>query len=90
MHNMNEEWAKSFMEKLDKMYVWPSLYMFKFIVPHQNAEQVKDLFPNHFSSEKQSEGGKYISVTFSMMMPSSEAVVDVYQKVKHIEGIIAL
>jgi putative lipoic acid-binding regulatory protein len=87
---MNEQWAKSFMEKLDKVYVWPSLYVFKFIVPQQKADEVKELFPNHFSTEKQSEKGKYISVTFSMMMPSSEAVVDVYQKVKHIEGIIAL
>ena len=87
---MSEAWAKSFMEKLDKSYIWPALYMFKFIVPKQKVSEVKELFPLHVSKEKTSEKGKYISVTFNMMMPSSEAVVDVYQKVKHIEGIIAL
>jgi putative lipoic acid-binding regulatory protein len=90
MESMTEEWASSFREKLDKAYVWPSLYIFKFIVPQQRVEEVKELFPNHTSTEKQSENGKYISVTFNMMMPSSEAVVTVYQKVQHIEGLIAL
>jgi uncharacterized protein len=87
---MTEEWAVSFKQKLDAVYVWPALYIFKFIVPRQRVEDVKMLFPNHFSSEKQSEKGKYTSVTINMMMPSSDAVVDVYQKVKHIEGLIAL
>jgi uncharacterized protein len=87
---MTDEWTISFKEKLDKVYVWPSLYVFKFIVPHLRVNEVKELFPNHVSTEKPSEKGKYISVTFNMMMPSSEAVVGVYLKVKHIEGIIAL
>jgi uncharacterized protein len=87
---MTEEWTTSFKDKLDKFYVWPSLYVFKFIVPQLKVQEVKDLFPNHISIEKPSEKGKYISVTFNMMMPSSDAVVGVYLKVKHIEGIIAL
>jgi uncharacterized protein len=87
---MGEDWTISFKEKLDQVYVWPSLYVFKFIVPQQKVEEVKGLFPNHISTEKPSEKGKYISVTFNMMMPSSDAVVGVYLKVKNIEGIIAL
>ena len=87
---MKEEWAKSFREKLDKAYIWPSLYVFKFIVPNSSVAEVKELFPNHISTEKQSEKGKYISVTFNMMMPNSEAVIGVYEKVEHIEGLIAL
>jgi uncharacterized protein len=87
---MTEEWVLSFKEKLDKVYVWPSLYVFKFIVPQEKVETVKELFPNHVSTEKQSEKGKYISITFNMMMPNSDSVVEVYQKVQHIEGLIAL
>ena len=87
---MAEDWTISFKEKLDNVYVWPSLYVFKFIVPHQKVEEVKLLFPNHVSTEKPSEKGKYISITFNMMMPSSDAVVAVYLKVKNIEGLIAL
>ena len=87
---MEQDWPGSFKEKLDKVYVWPSLYIFKFIVPQDKVEQVKELFPLHLSTEKQSDKGKYTSLTFNMMMPGSEAVIEVYEKVKRIEGLIAL
>ena len=87
---MDQEWLKSFREKLDQHYAWPSLYMFKFIVPSGKEDDVKKLFPKHTSSEKQSKEGKYTSVTVQMMMPSSEAVVKVYEKASAIEGLIAL
>jgi uncharacterized protein len=87
---LSDDRVAAFKEKLDAAYVWPALYMFKFIVPQAQVDTVKLLFPNHFSSERASENGKYISVTINMMMPNSEAVVDIYQKVQHVEGIIAL
>ena len=87
---MDEEWLKSFREKLDQHYAWPSLYVFKFIVPAGQEEAVKRLFPKHEASEKHSTKGRYTSVTVQMMMPSSEAVIDVYQKASVIEGLIAL
>ncbi len=87
---MDQEWLKSFREKLDQHYAWPSLYMFKFIVPTGKEEDVKRLFPKHTSSEKHSKEGKYTSVTVQMMMPSSDAVVNVYEQASAIEGIIAL
>ena len=64
--------------------------MFKFIVPAGKEEDVKKLFPKHTSSEKHSKEGKYTSVTVQMMMPSSDAVVNVYEQASAIEGIIAL
>lgn len=87
---MDQEWIKSFREKLDQHYAWPSLYMFKFIVPAGQEEAVKKLFPRHVSSEKHSTRGRYTSVTVQMMMPSSEAVVSVYVQASAIEGLIAL
>lgn len=81
---------KSFREKLDQHYAWPSLYMFKFIVPAGKEDDVKKLFPRHISSQKHSEKGKYTSVTVQMMMPSSEAVLSVYEKASAIDGLIAL
>jgi hypothetical protein len=80
----------AFREKLDQHHVWPSLYTFKFIVPAAQAETVKQIFPKHVSTTKESEQGKYVSITFQMMMPGSEAVIQVYQSVAHIEGLIAL
>jgi putative lipoic acid-binding regulatory protein len=87
---MNKEWMISFREKLDQHYAWPSLYMFKFIVPTGKEEQVKKLFPLHTTTEKLSKQGNYTSITIQMMMPSSEAVVTIYEMASGIEGLIAL
>ena len=87
---MDREWLQSFRDKLDQHYAWPSLYVFKFIVPAGQEDAVKKLFPNHLPSEKHSKNGNYTSITVQMMMPSSEAVVSVYEKASVIEGLIAL
>jgi uncharacterized protein len=87
---MDANWLTNFREKLDSHYAWPSLYTFKFIVPTGREEEVKSLFPKHTSSEKLSKNGKYTSITINMMMPSSDAVIEVYQSASVIEGIIAL
>lgn len=83
------DWAV-FREQLENNYVWPALYMFKFIVPQHKSEEVKALFPLHGSTERQSEKGNYSSITIRMMMPGSDAIIEVYKRVSHIEGIIAL
>jgi uncharacterized protein len=87
---MDQEWFKQFSTKLDQHYAWPSLYMFKFIVPTGKEDAVKNLFPQHTATEKVSKEGKYTSVTIQMMMPSSEAVIAIYQQASAIEGLIAL
>ena len=87
---MDKEWFESFREKLDQHYAWPSVYIFKFIVPKGKEEALKRLFPQHSSTEKQSKNGNYSSITIQMMMPSSKAVVEIYQQASTIEGLIAL
>jgi putative lipoic acid-binding regulatory protein len=83
-------WEESLREKLDQHYSWPSLYTFKFIVPTDKVNEVKRLFTKHETTEKISEKGNYTSITIHMMMPGSDAVIEVYQAVSGIEGIIAL
>ena len=87
---MDQNWINSFREKLDQHYTWPSLYVFKFIVPSGKENEVKELFPLHVSHEKSSKQGNYKSVTVEMMMPSAEAVLEIYIKASKIEGIVAL
>jgi len=87
---MDEQWVKSFREKLDRHYAWPSLYMFKFIVPKGKEDEVRRLFPLHNTSEKLSKQGNYASITVQMMMPSSDAVIQIYEQAASIEGLIAL
>jgi putative lipoic acid-binding regulatory protein len=80
----------SFREKLDQHYAWPSLYIFKFIVPTGREVEVKKLFPNHETTEKLSKQGNYTSITVQMMMPSSDSVLEIYEQASLIEGLIAL
>lgn len=87
---MNESWYLSFQDKLDQHYAWPSLYVFKFIVPKGKETELKLLFPLHTAKEKASKNGNYTSITLQMMMPSSLAVIEAYKKIATIEGIIAL
>ena len=88
---MEADWINSFREKLDKYYAWPSLYTFKFIIPAGKEEDLRQLFPLHTTAtEKSSTKGKYVSLTYQMMMPSSDSVIAVYQRVAVIEGIVAL
>ena len=87
---MDQEWINNFRIKLDEHYSWPALYIFKFIVPIGKEDELKRLFPLHTSKDKLSTQGNYISVTFQMMMPSSDSVIEIYKRVAAIEGIIAL
>lgn len=89
-HFMEKAWADSFREKLDQHYQWPAVYIFKFIVPSGKEPEVRNLFPLHPATEKLSANGKYTSITFELTMPSSEAIVVVYEKATKIEGLIAL
>jgi putative lipoic acid-binding regulatory protein len=87
---MDKLWLISFREKLDQHYAWPSLYIFKFIVPTGKEQQVKKLFPQHDTAEKLSKQGNYTSITVQMMMPSSDSVIAIYEEASAIEGLIAL
>ncbi len=87
---MDQQWLDKFREQLDRHYAWPALYTFKFIVPKGKEQEVKALFQKHTSTEKPSKNGNYTSVTLKMMMPSSDAVIEIYQTAAQIEGIIAL
>lgn len=78
---------------LNKNHAWPSVYMFKFIVP-DNPELLTAV-QRIFSAEaildyKTSSAGKYISITGKEMMMSAEDVIQRYLKAEKIEGIIML
>ena len=87
---MKEEWVNSFRIKLEQYYSWPALYTFKFIVPKGKEDEIINMFPQHVTNQKPSREGNYISITFQIMAPSSDVVIEVYQKAATIEGVIAL
>jgi putative lipoic acid-binding regulatory protein len=81
---------EEFIRILDQEHDWPTLYMFKFIVPRGKEDLVIALFPESKTSVKASSKGNYRSVTSKVMMSSAQEVVEIYEKAGHIEGVLAL
>ena len=84
---------KSLHEKLAKDINWPQVYMFKFIVVAENKKIA--LIQSKFSDDatiqqKESSGGKYISITVKEVMLSADSVIERYKEISTIEGVIAL
>lgn len=77
-------------ELLDSEMEWPAEYMFKFIVPVGQVQLLKALLPTGGWSQRASSNGRYLSVTVNAKFKTSDEVIDIYDKVRHIEGIISL
>ncbi len=81
---------KAFKEKLDSEHKWPTTYMFKFVVPSAKAPELRAWLSKESLHTKSSKNGKYISFTMKKVMKSSDEVVEIYIKARHIEGLMAL
>jgi hypothetical protein len=75
---------------LDQQYTWPALYTFKFIIPKDELPIAQQIFPTEELVFKNSKNGKYISLTLTRQMASSNAVIDYYKKATLIPGVISL
>jgi len=81
---------QDFKSKLDQEHKWPTIYMFKFVVPKGKIEEFNTIFVDESVQSKESKAGNYMSFTMKKMMNSSQEVVDIYLKAKKIEGVISL
>ena len=80
----------AFKEKLEAQTAFPTLYMFKFIVPNGRENEISAILPNNKMTVKTSSKGTYVSATIRAMMPSSDAILAVYDKAAEIDGVISL
>lgn len=73
---------------------WPTEYLYKFIVPADEAKiaLIEKAFNNMGAviTTNKSKNGNYSSVSINVVMPSADAIIDRYQEVSTIEGIISL
>ncbi|SFT50901.1 hypothetical protein SAMN05216474_0967 [Lishizhenia tianjinensis] len=72
---------------------WPAVYFFKFVCPNDNETVAKVVA--HFNEESEieyhnSRTGKYVSVSVKELMLDVDSIIDIYQKVATIKGVIAL
>ncbi|ETN96301.1 hypothetical protein SAMN04487906_1976 [Zhouia amylolytica] len=94
----NQENRKAFYDKLksrlEETTKWPSLYLYKFIVPtdEDKIKEVETMFDNMGAviNTKKSTKGTYTSISISLKMESPEAVIEKYQEAEKVEGIISL
>ncbi len=83
----------SLKEQLLQSYNFPVVYVFKFIAPANSVSyhKLKALFAQEASlSEKESSGGKYVSITAKELMLTVDEIINRYKAAAQIEGVISL
>lgn len=89
-----EEFYKSLKEKLSNNTLWPSDYLFKFIVPTHKDKvvQIENTFNNLGAviNTRASSKGNFTSISVHVKMKNPDAVIEKYLEVSFIEGIISL
>lgn len=84
---------EQFKQKIEQEHSFPTVYMFKFIVPADNKKiaLVETLFAEEAELlQKESSSGKYISITSKQVMMNADEIVAIYKKAMEIEGLMAL
>ena len=94
MDKKTEEFYERLKEELRSTSQWPSLYLYKFIVPTDTTKiiAVENEFDNMGAviNTMQSKNGNFTSISVNVQMNSPEQVVEKYLAVSVIDGIISL
>lgn len=89
-----EEFYTKLKAQLSDTSIWPSPYLYKFIVPTDTIkiDQIETIFDNVGAviERKESRTGKYTSVSINVRMKDPDTVIAFYKKVGLIEGVISL
>ena len=94
MDKNTEEFYERLKVELDMSNTWPAEYLFKFIVPTdaakiQKVEEAFDCMGAVIKTTK-SKTGKFTSISVDVQMKDSQEIIDKYQEVSTVEGIISL
>lgn len=89
-----DEFYKKLKKQLADTSMWPTKYLFKFIVSSSGnkIQQIEDKFDNLGAviNTKESSKGTYTSVSIMVKMKNPNAVIEKYKEVGKIEGVISL
>ncbi len=88
------QFYKNLKKKLKKDTVFPTKYLFKFIIPSSDdkIKQVEDIFDftGAVITKKSSKTGKYTSVSVLVIMKKADDIISKYIEAEKVEGIISL
>ena len=94
MDKKTEDFYIRLKEELSNSTLWPSEYLYKFILPSdaRKIATVEGAFNDMGAviTTQQSKTGKFTSISISVTMPSAQSVIDKYIAVSNVEGIISL
>lgn len=89
-----EEKYEKLKVQLEVGFEWPTVYMFKFIIPANNEKlaKVQNLFNSKEATVevRESSKGNYLSITAKELMMSPERIIQRYLEAEEIGGVIAL
>lgn len=94
MDKKTEDFYIRLKSELEESTTWPAVYLYKFIVPTNatNINLVENTFNNMGAVIKTSSSktGKYTSISVNVTMQNADKVIEKYQELSTIEGIISL
>lgn len=90
----SDEFYARLKEQLADTSKWPSDYLYKFIVPTDDAKiaEINKIFDNTGAVivSKKSKKGTYTSVSVTVNLKNPDAVIEKYKAVGEIDGVISL
>lgn len=81
---------EKFKDLLDQTYQWPDFYEFKFIVKLDDKPLVLKNLEGFTVSETPSKNGNYISISARKLVNNTQEVIEVYELMGSIKGVISL
>ncbi len=89
-----DEFYSKLKTRLEETSTWPSVYLYKFIVPAAGTgiKEIESIFDNTSAVviKKNSKNGKYTSLSISLEMKNPDAVIEKYKAVGQVKGVISL
>ena len=89
-----EEFYRKLKIQLEDTSTWPSIYLYKFIVPtsEDKINMIQNIFDNTGAviESKQSKKGTYTSISITVNLTNADAVIEKYKEVGKVEGVISL
>lgn len=90
----SEEFYRKLKTQLEETSVWPSVYLYKFIVPTKGdgIPTIHKIFDNTGAviESKRSKKGTYTSLTITVNLEDADAVIKKYKEVGMVKGVISL
>jgi uncharacterized protein len=90
---MDDQHLSALRNRLNEIHRWPSIFMFKFILPSDEKKitHLKLIFGESAEFKfRLSANGNYTSITVREMMLSADDIFERYTKASAIEGVISL